>query len=74
MEQELKNFLVAGGKHSTTLECLTGEDVCTKDHFLALLPKHFDHLLENNKVSLGQHLQLTRLCYDENRDSAADSG
>lgn len=74
MEPELKKFLVVGGIHSATLECLTREDVCTKDYFLALLPKHFDHLLESNKVSVGQHLLLTRLCYGENRDPAADLG
>ena len=71
MEPVLKDFLVAGGIHSATLECLTGEDVCTKDYFLALLPKHFDHLLGSNKVSVGQ---LTRLCYGDNGAPAADSG
>ena len=59
MEQELKDFLVKEGIRSATLQCLIAEDIYSKDHFHSLLPKHFDHLLENKKISVGQHMLLT---------------
>lgn len=50
MEQELKDFLVKEGIRSATLQCLIAEDIYSKDHFFSLLPKHFDHLLENKQL------------------------
>ena len=66
METDLKEFLVSRGATKKTLDCLVKEEIVSMEFFSQLMPKHFDHLLSSNKVSLGQHIILTGLSCTEN--------